>query len=82
MTARSRRMRRTVAGVVGGVALAAVSMSAADDIEPAGDPAPVLRIGSKSFTESYVLAEIATRKLASSGHEAVHRPGMGGTIIL
>ncbi len=82
MTARSRRMRRTVAGVVGGVALAAVSMSAADDIEPAGDPAPVLRIGSKSFTESYVLAEIAARKLASSGHEAVHRPGMGGTIIL
>ncbi len=35
-------------------------------------------IGSKKFTESYVLAEIAKRSLPN----AEHRQGMGGTIIL
>lgn len=39
-------------------------------------------IGSKRFTESYVLAEIARRALAESGHAVEHRPGMGGTIVL
>src|SRR3954471_18505247 len=41
-----------------------------------------LVIGSKKFTESYVLAEIAKRSLGRSGLAAEHRPGMGGTIIL
>jgi len=39
-------------------------------------------IGSKKFTESYVLAEIAKRSLAAGGFPTEHRPGMGGTIIL
>ncbi|MEO5722256.1 MAG: glycine betaine ABC transporter substrate-binding protein, partial [Chthoniobacterales bacterium] len=39
-------------------------------------------IGSKKFTESYVLAEIAKRSLESAGLPAEHRQGMGGTIIL
>lgn len=39
-------------------------------------------IGSKKFTESYVLAEIANRTLTENGIAAEHRPGMGGTIIL
>src|ERR1700730_5549356 len=39
-------------------------------------------IGSKKFTESYVLAEIAKRTLSDSGIPAEHREGMGGTIIL
>ncbi|HEV8185004.1 MAG TPA: glycine betaine ABC transporter substrate-binding protein, partial [Chthoniobacterales bacterium] len=39
-------------------------------------------IGSKKFTESYVLAEIAKRSLAVGGFPTEHRPGMGGTIIL
>ncbi len=45
-------------------------------------PQPVV-IGSKKFTESYVLAEIAKRALESE-HQipAEHRQGMGGTIIL
>ena len=41
-----------------------------------------IRIGSKSFTESYVLAEIALGAMERDGLEAEHRPGMGGTIIL
>lgn len=39
-------------------------------------------IGSKKFTESYVLGEIAKRTLIDAGIPAEHRQGMGGTIIL
>src|SRR5438132_1971351 len=42
---------------------------------------PVI-IGSKKFTESYVLAEIAKRALENAGIKVEHRQGMGGTIIL
>jgi osmoprotectant transport system permease protein len=42
---------------------------------------PVI-IGSKKFTESYVLGEIAKRQLNDAGIAAEQRPGMGGTIIL
>jgi osmoprotectant transport system permease protein len=42
---------------------------------------PVL-VGSKKFTESYVLAEIAKRLLDNAGVPTEHRQGMGGTIIL
>lgn len=43
--------------------------------------APVL-VGSKKFTESYVLAEIAKQTLQNAGLQVEHRPGMGGTIVL
>jgi osmoprotectant transport system permease protein len=39
-------------------------------------------VGSKRFTESYVLGEIAQRALQGGGVAASHRQGMGGTIIL
>ena len=39
-------------------------------------------VGSKRFTESYILGEIATRALAQQGFEADHRQGMGGTVVL
>jgi osmoprotectant transport system permease protein len=54
------------------VLLICYSASAAD---------PVV-VGSKKFTESYVLAEIAKRSLENAGIKADHRQGMGGTIIL
>ena len=41
-----------------------------------------VRIGSKKFTESYVLGEIAKQQLSDAGIPVEHRPGMGGTIIL
>ena len=41
-----------------------------------------VQIGSKKFTESYVLSEIAKRTLTDAGIAAEHRQGMGGTIIL
>src|ERR1700739_2363520 len=39
-------------------------------------------IGSKKFTESYVLGEIAKRVLSEAKIPAEHRQGIGGTIIL
>src|SRR5262245_36649637 len=39
-------------------------------------------IGSKKFTESYVLGEIAKRTLTAAVIPVEHRHGMGGTIIL
>ena len=39
-------------------------------------------IGSKKFTESYVLGEIAKRSIENAGLSTEHRQGMGGTIIL
>jgi Periplasmic glycine betaine/choline-binding (lipo)protein of an ABC-type transport system (osmoprotectant binding protein) len=39
-------------------------------------------IGSKKFTESYVLGEIARHALNDAGVATEHRQGMGGTIIL
>ncbi len=39
-------------------------------------------VGSKKFTESYVLGEIAKRALGEAGIPTEHKQGMGGTIIL
>jgi osmoprotectant transport system permease protein len=39
-------------------------------------------VGSKKFTESYVLGEIAKKLLTDAGFKAEHKQGMGGTIIL
>src|ERR1700719_2454587 len=39
-------------------------------------------VGSKKFTESYVLGEIASRALNDAGVPGEHRQGRGGTIIL
>jgi Periplasmic glycine betaine/choline-binding (lipo)protein of an ABC-type transport system (osmoprotectant binding protein) len=59
--------------LMGAVALALLAQAA--------NAEPVL-IGSKKFTESYVLAEIAKHALAKTGVPVEHRQGMGGTIIL
>jgi osmoprotectant transport system permease protein len=42
---------------------------------------PELRIGSKRFTESYVLAEIAVAAVKTTGGSAVHEQGLGGTAV-
>jgi osmoprotectant transport system permease protein len=42
---------------------------------------PVI-VGSKKFTESYVLAEIARRAIEDASVAVEHRQGMGGTIIV
>lgn len=67
----------------GGFLLSAISASSAVIFfsSPLVCAEPVV-IGSKKFTESYVLAEIAKRSLVAAGVPADHRQGMGGTIIL
>ncbi|MDH3318589.1 MAG: ABC transporter permease subunit [Betaproteobacteria bacterium] len=44
--------------------------------------AETLSVGSKRFTESYILGEIIAQTARAAGAEAQHRPGMGGTAIL
>ena len=39
-------------------------------------------LGSKRFTESYVLGEIAKKLLEDAGYRVEHKQGMGGTIIV
>jgi osmoprotectant transport system permease protein len=48
------------------------------------DPARAaeVRVGSKAFTESIVLGEMATQLARSVGAPAVHRPALGGTRVL
>lgn len=41
-----------------------------------------LKVGSKRFTESYLLGEIVTQTLAGQGVAAEHRQGLGNTAIL
>jgi len=48
----------------------------------AGAQAQRIVVGSKRFTESYVLGEIAKTTLQNAGFAAEVRQGMGGTIIL
>jgi osmoprotectant transport system substrate-binding protein/osmoprotectant transport system permease protein len=48
----------------------------------AGAQAQRIVVGSKRFTESYVLGEIAKTTLQNAGFTVEHKQGMGGTIIL
>lgn len=41
-----------------------------------------LAVGSKRFTESYILGEIIARTAQQSGAQAVHRPGLGSTAVV
>ncbi|MGH8797507.1 MAG: glycine betaine ABC transporter substrate-binding protein, partial [Caldimonas sp.] len=57
------------------IALAIALLQAAHGAEP-------LRVGSKRFTESYVLGEIVRQTLVAHGIDAVHKQGLGNTGIL
>jgi osmoprotectant transport system permease protein len=41
-----------------------------------------LRVGSKTFTESYVLAELASQRLEMAGYSVERKTGLGGTMIV
>ena len=43
---------------------------------------PVVRIGSKTFTESVILGEMAAGLVQQAGARPEHRQGLGGTRIL
>jgi osmoprotectant transport system permease protein len=48
----------------------------------AGEPGPTVRVGSKVFTESVILGEIARELIRDAGTPAVHRSELGGTQVL
>jgi osmoprotectant transport system permease protein len=66
-------MRTLVAGIaLGSLLLHAPCVGAAQDA--------IIRVGSKSFTESYILAEIAAQVIEQTGEAKVERRlGLGGT---
>ena len=66
-------MRRRVLGLLLG-ALAIGAFAAPDE--------GALRIGSKRFTESYILGEILVQSAQRGGAQATHKPGLGNTAIL
>ena len=60
-------------------ALALTTLAGGASAAPGDEP---LRIGSKRFTESYVLGEILAAKARGAGAAIVYKPGMGNTAIL
>ena len=61
--------------------LASLSLAAAASGLPSSASDAPVRIGSKAFTESYILAEIAAQLLESAGFKVERRLGLGGTLI-
>lgn len=45
-------------------------------------PNAELRVGSKRFTESYVLGELIVEAARRAGSKSIHRPGLGNTAIV
>ncbi|MDP1673951.1 MAG: glycine betaine ABC transporter substrate-binding protein [Burkholderiales bacterium] len=62
-----------VRALIAGILLLAAASAVASD---------VLRVGSKRFTESYVLGEIITQTASASGARVEHKAGLGNTGIL
>ena len=60
-------------------AVATLAIAAAAGVAQA---APTLVVGSKRFTESYILGEIVRQTLVAQGVQAEHRQGLGNTGIL
>ncbi len=70
---RSGALTFALASTLALAALLAVSTAHAE--------APTVRVGSKRFTESYVLGELLRETVQRAGVRAVHRPGLGSTAI-
>src|SRR3954465_8845490 len=66
---RSQLWRRVAMAVAATFSLAAVAAQ------------PVV-VGSKRFTESYVLGELVQQALVEAGTPAVHRQGLGNTAVM
>jgi osmoprotectant transport system permease protein len=62
-----------------GAPLVALLLSALT-VAAMAEPAPIV-VGSKTFTESYLLAEIMARTLEARGFEVTRQFGFGGTLV-
>ena len=73
-------MRRRAARAALAVALVSAAGLAATHAPGAAPPDGVIRVGSKSFTESYILAEVVAQVVEQVGEaRAERRVGLGGT---
>lgn len=72
------RLLRRLARLPALLALVAGIASPHADAQPNAE----LRVGSKRFTESYVLGELIVEAARRSGSKAIHRPGLGNTAIV
>jgi osmoprotectant transport system permease protein len=63
------------------LAVLTIAAGAACAAASAGADDGVLRVGSKRFTESYILGEVLTQTAAAHG-KAEHRQGLGNTAIV
>src|SRR5688572_4331305 len=61
--------------------LATLLLGLAGALLPAGAAGEVT-VGSKRFTESYVLGELVRQVLVDAGVSAVHRQGLGNTAVM
>ena len=77
-----RRALRTVGGFLQGAAAIAALALLAQPLRAAAADSPTLVVGSKRFTESYILGEILAQTLVAAGVPATHKPGLGNTGIL
>jgi osmoprotectant transport system permease protein len=64
------------------VTCAAIALALVASSTAAIAATPKLRVGSKRFTESYILAEIAAEVARRTGAETSHAEGLGGTAIV
>ncbi len=82
---RSSRARRLAArlrqGVRHGLAGAAIAGLCAALLGPLASAQQPLVVGSKTFAESYILAEIMAQLLEAEGYEVDRRFGFGGTLV-
>ena len=76
---KSKQFRRSLVSWIPGFLLICLCVPA---FPTSSSSAADVVIGSKKFTESYVLGEIGKRILSDAAIPAEHRQGMGGTIIL
>ncbi|MBE7942295.1 ABC transporter permease, partial [Ramlibacter aquaticus] len=56
--------------------------ASAPGVPPPGASAPAAVVGSKRFTESYILGEIVRQALLRAGVAATHRQGLGNTAVM
>ncbi len=62
-----------------GVALAVMAISA---LPAAAADRPLVKVGSKEFTESVILGELVTQLVRRGGTDVKHLPQLGGTTVL
>ena len=71
------RLRRAIGRRTAGAAIAGLCFAL---LVPLASAQPIV-VGSKTFTESYVLAEIMSQLLEAEGYEVERRFGFGGTLV-